>query len=207
MTSTNSSSGVGVIDKAALVLSALEQDPRPLRNSCHSPDWASDGPPCPGCSRAAQDRFVNRDLQGRLSWARAAELSLLAGERIAPRRAAGPVLAHLRDRTGESWRSSSGGRAICVCAWPLRNGPWACATPCRWATLSMRAGSAAQVPPRRSLTACTRDCARRASPPRCCRASAVAAGQSIAAERERGVASDTRTCPRPRYPRGRQRCR
>ena len=144
MTSTNSSSGVGVIDKAALVLSALEAGPASLAELVSLTGLAR-----PTAHRLAvaleYHRFVNRDLQGRFVLGpRLAELSSAAGEdRLLA--AAGPVLAHLRDRTGESAQlfRRQGDLRLCVAAAErpvgLRD-----SVPVG-ATLSMRAGSAAQV--------------------------------------------------------------
>src|SRR5699024_11578345 len=98
---TSNGSGVGVIDKAAMVLSALEAGPAPLAELVSLTGLAR-----PTAHRLAvaleYHRFVNRDLQGRFVLGpRLAELSSAAGEdRLLA--AAGPVLAHLRDRTGES---------------------------------------------------------------------------------------------------------
>ena len=138
MTSTNSSSGVGVIDKAALVLSALEAGPASLAELVSLTGLAR-----PTAHRLAValefHRVVNRVLGPRL-----AELSSAAGEdRLLA--AAGPVLAHLRDRTGESAQlfRRQGDLRLCVAAAErpvgLRD-----SVPVG-ATLSMRAGSAAQV--------------------------------------------------------------
>ena len=99
--STQTGSGVGVIDKASLVLSALEAGPASLAELVTLTGLAR-----PTAHRLAvaleYHRFVGRDLQGRFVLGpRLAELSSAAGEdRLLA--AAGPVLNQLRDRTGES---------------------------------------------------------------------------------------------------------
>src|SRR5690349_9100157 len=102
----DNSSGVGVLDKAALVLSALESGPATLAGLV-----AGTGLARPTAHRLAvaleHHRLVARDMQGRFVLGpRLAELSAAAGEdRLLA--AAGPVLARLRDITGESaqlWR-------------------------------------------------------------------------------------------------------
>src|ERR687898_505084 len=98
--------GVGVLDKAALVLAALEAGPATLAGLV-----AGTGLARPTAHRLAvaleHHRLVARDMQGRFVLGpRLAELSAAAGEdRLLA--AAGPVLARLRDITGESaqlWR-------------------------------------------------------------------------------------------------------
>ncbi|GAB3050226.1 IclR family transcriptional regulator NdgR [Sediminivirga luteola] len=144
MEGMTSGSGVGVIDKASLVLSALEAGPANLAELV-----AGTGLARPTAHRLAvaleYHRLVSRDLQGRFVLGpRLGELSSAAGEdRLLA--AAGPVLARLRDRTGESaqlYRRQGEGR-LCVAAAERPVGlrdyvPVG-------ATLSMQAGSAAQV--------------------------------------------------------------
>lgn len=137
-------SGVGVIDKAALVLSALEAGPASLAELV-----AGTGLARPTAHRLAValefHRLVSRDLQGRFVLGpRLGELSSAAGEdRLLA--AAGPVLTKLRDRTGESAQlfRRQGDSRLCVAAAErpvgLRD-----SVPVG-ATLSMQAGSAAQV--------------------------------------------------------------
>src|ERR1700745_3934933 len=100
------SSGVGVLDKAAVVLRPLEAGASTLAHLVAAPGLAR-----PTAHRLAvaleHHRLVARDLQGRFVLGpRLAELSAAAGEdRLLA--AAGPVLARLRDITGESaqlWR-------------------------------------------------------------------------------------------------------
>src|SRR5690242_3060814 len=94
--SMDNSSGVGVLDKAALVLSALEAGPATLAGLV-----AGTGLARPTAHRLAvaleHHRLVARDMQGRfILGPRLAELSAAAGEdRLLA--AAGPVLARLRD--------------------------------------------------------------------------------------------------------------
>ena len=113
----DNSSGVGVLDKAALVLSALEAGPATLAGLV-----AGTGLARPTAHRLAvaleHHRLVARDMQGRFVLGpRLAELSAAAGEdRLLA--AAGPVLARLRDITGESaqlWRRQ-GEYRVCVAA-------------------------------------------------------------------------------------------
>ena len=95
------SSGVGVLDKAALVLTALEQGPMTLAELVQSTGLAR-----PTAHRLAvaleHHRLVGRDLQGRFVLGpRLVELAAAAGEdRLLA--TAGPILARLRDITGES---------------------------------------------------------------------------------------------------------
>src|SRR3954447_13899155 len=95
------SSGVGVLDKAAVVLGALEAGPATLAQLV-----AATGLARPTAHRLApapgRHRLVGRDMQGRFVLGpRLAELASAAGEdRLLA--AAGPVLAALRDLTGES---------------------------------------------------------------------------------------------------------
>lgn len=140
----DNSSGVGVLDKAATVLGALEAGPATLAQLVAATHLAR-----PTAHRLAvaleHHRFVARDMQGRfILGPRLAELAASAGEdRLLA--AAGSVLLALRDHTGESaqlFRRQSDQR-ICVAAaektMGLRD-----SIPVG-ATLSMLAGSAAQV--------------------------------------------------------------
>ena len=113
----DNSSGVGVLDKAALVLTALESGPATLAGLV-----AGTGLARPTAHRLAvaleHHRLVARDMQGRFVLGpRLAELSAAAGEdRLLA--TAGPVLARLRDITGESaqlWRRQ-GEHRVCVAA-------------------------------------------------------------------------------------------
>ncbi|WGW13042.1 IclR family transcriptional regulator [Saxibacter everestensis] len=140
----DNSSGVGVIDKAATVLSALEAGPASLAELVAATQLAR-----PTAHRLAvaleHHRLVSRDLQGRFVLGpRLAELAAAAGEdRLLA--TAGPVLSTLRDRTAESAQlyRRQGDVRICVAAAErpigLRD-----SIPVG-ATLSMQAGSAAQV--------------------------------------------------------------
>ena len=123
------SSGVGVLDKAALVLSALEAGPATLAQLVSSTGLAR-----PTAHRLAvaleYHRMVARDMQGRfILGPRLQELSSAAGEdRLL--QASMPVLQALRDR-------------VCVAASEREMG-LRDSIPVG-ATLSMSAGSAAQV--------------------------------------------------------------
>jgi DNA-binding IclR family transcriptional regulator len=138
------SSGVGVLDKAAIVLGALEAGPATLAQLV-----AATGLARPTAHRLAvaleHHRLVARDMQGRFVLGpRLAELATAAGEdRLLA--AAGPVLTALRDHTGESaplYRRQADHR-VCVAAaerpMGLRD-----SIPVGMA-LTMKAGSAAQV--------------------------------------------------------------
>lgn len=140
----DNSSGVGVLDKAATVLGALEAGPATLAQLVASTHLAR-----PTAHRLAvaleHHRLVSRDMQGRfILGPRLAELASAAGEdRLLA--AAGPVLTALRDHTNESAQlyRRQGDQRICVAAaerpMGLRD-----SIPVG-ATLSMLAGSAAQV--------------------------------------------------------------
>ncbi|PFG40828.1 IclR family transcriptional regulator [Georgenia soli] len=140
----DNSSGVGVLDKAATVLGALEAGPATLAQLVSATHLAR-----PTAHRLAvaleYHRLVARDMQGRfILGPRLAELASAAGEdRLLA--AAGPVLTALRDHTNESAQlyRRQGDQRICVAAaerpMGLRD-----SIPVG-ATLSMLAGSAAQV--------------------------------------------------------------
>jgi DNA-binding IclR family transcriptional regulator len=138
------SSGVGVLDKAAVVLGALESGPSTLAQLVTATGLAR-----PTAHRLAvaleHHRLVGRDMQGRFVLGpRLGELASAAGEdRLLA--SAGPVLAALRDHTGESAQlfRRQGDQRICVAAaerpMGLRD-----SIPVGSA-LTMLAGSAAQV--------------------------------------------------------------
>lgn len=138
------SSGVGVLDKAAIVLSALEAGPATLAQLVSSTGLAR-----PTAHRLAvaleHHRLVARDMQGRFVLGpRLVELASAAGEdRLLA--AAGPVLGALRDHTNESAQlfRRQGDLRICVASADrpvgLRD-----SIPVG-ATLTMHAGSAAQI--------------------------------------------------------------
>jgi DNA-binding IclR family transcriptional regulator len=140
----DNTSGVGVLDKAAIVLGALEAGPSTLAQLVTATGLAR-----PTAHRLAvaleHHRLVARDLQGRFVLGpRLAELAAAAGEdRLLA--AAGPVLAALRDHSNESAQlfRRQGDQRICVSAAErpvgLRD-----SIPIG-ATLTMLAGSAAQV--------------------------------------------------------------
>ena len=140
----DNTSGVGVLDKAATVLGALEAGPLTLAGLVQATGLAR-----PTAHRLAtaleHHRFVARDLQGRFVLGpRLAELATAAGEdRLLA--AAGPVLTALRDATGESCQlyRRQGEQRICVAAAERLSGLRD--TVPLGAVLSMHAGSAAQV--------------------------------------------------------------
>lgn len=140
----DNSSGVGVLDKAALVLSALESGPATLAGLVGATGLAR-----PTAHRLAvaleHHRMVARDMQGRfILGPRLAELAAAAGEdRLLA--TAGPVLTHLRDVTGESAQlyRRQGDMRICVAAAERLSGLRD--TVPVGSTLTMKAGSSAQI--------------------------------------------------------------
>lgn len=144
MDNSSGSSGVGVLDKAAIVLGALESGPATLAALV-----ATTGLARPTAHRLAvaleHHRLVGRDLQGRFVLGpRLAELAAAAGEdRLLA--AAGPVLVHLRDVTGESAQlyRRAGDLRVCVAAAERVSGLRD--TVPVGSSLPMTAGSAAQV--------------------------------------------------------------
>ncbi|MFC7405457.1 IclR family transcriptional regulator [Georgenia alba] len=140
----DNSSGVGVLDKAATVLGALEAGPATLAQLVAATHLAR-----PTAHRLAvaleHHRLVARDMQGRfILGPRLAELASAAGEdRLLS--AAGPVLTALRDHTNESAQlyRRQGDQRICVAAAERQMG-LRDSIPVG-ATLSMLAGSAAQI--------------------------------------------------------------
>jgi DNA-binding IclR family transcriptional regulator len=140
----DNTSGVGVLDKAALVLSALEPGPQTLAGLVHATGLAR-----PTAHRLAvaleYHRLVARDLQGRFVLGpRLAELAAAAGEdRLIA--AAGPVLSWLLEATGESAQlyRRQGDERICVAAAERLHG-LRDSVPIG-SVLSMQAGSAAQT--------------------------------------------------------------
>ncbi|RCG32206.1 IclR family transcriptional regulator [Sphaerisporangium album] len=140
----DNSSGVGVLDKAVLVLNALEAGPASLAQLVQATGLAR-----PTAHRLAvaleHHRIVSRDTQGRfILGPRLSELSAAAGEdRLLA--VASPVLTQLRDQTGESAQlyRRQGDERVCVAAAERASGlrdtvPVGTALP-------MTAGSAAQV--------------------------------------------------------------
>ncbi|WP_433497664.1 IclR family transcriptional regulator [Sphaerimonospora sp. CA-214678] len=140
----DNSSGVGVLDKAVLVLNALEAGPASLAQLVQATGLAR-----PTAHRLAvaleHHRIVSRDTQGRFVLGpRLSELSTAAGEdRLLA--VAGPVLTQLRDLTGESAQlyRRQGDERVCVAAAERASGlrdtvPVGSALP-------MTAGSAAQI--------------------------------------------------------------
>ncbi|MBD8062997.1 IclR family transcriptional regulator [Oceanitalea stevensii] len=140
----DNSSGVGVLDKAATVLGALEAGPATLAQLVAATHLAR-----PTAHRLAvaleHHRFVARDMQGRfILGPRLNELASAAGEdRLLA--AAGPVLTAVRDHTGESVQlyRRQGDQRICVAAAERQMG-LRDSIPVG-ATLTMSAGSAAQI--------------------------------------------------------------
>ena len=140
----DNTSGVGVLDKAATVLGALEAGPLTLAGLV-----AATGLARPTAHRLAtaleHHRLVARDMQGRFVLGpRLGELATAAGEdRLLA--AAGPVLTTLRDVTGESCQlyRRQGEQRICVAAAERLSGLRD--TVPLGSVISMHAGSAAQV--------------------------------------------------------------
>lgn len=140
----DNASGVGVLDKAAIVLGALEAGPQTLAGLV-----AATGLTRPTAHRLAcaleHHRLVTRDMNGRfVLGARIVELASAAGEDKLLA-AAGPVLYALRDATGESAQlyRRQGDQRMCVAAAERMTGLRD--TVPVGAVLSMQAGSAAQV--------------------------------------------------------------
>ena len=140
----DNSSGVGVLDKAALVLSALETGPTTLAGLVTATGLAR-----PTAHRLAvaleHHRLVSRDLQGRfILGPRLAELASAAGEdRLLA--TAGPVLSRLRDITGESAQLFRRQGDMRVCAAAAERPAGLRETIPVGSQLTMAAGSAAQV--------------------------------------------------------------
>jgi len=138
------SSGVGVLDKAALVLSALESGPTTLAGLVSATGLAR-----PTAHRLAvaleHHRLVGRDLQGRFVLGpRLTELAAAAGEdRLLA--TAGPILARLRDITSESAQLFRRQGEYRVCAAAAERPSGLRDTIPVGSTLTMTAGSAAQV--------------------------------------------------------------
>jgi len=140
----DNSSGVGVLDKAALVLGALEAGPQSLAGLVQATGLAR-----PTAHRLAvaleHHRLVTRDVQGRFVLGpRVGELAAAAGEdRLLA--AAAAVLAQLRDLTGESAQlyRRQGEQRVCVGAAERLSGLRD--TVPIGSVLTMQAGSAAQV--------------------------------------------------------------
>ena len=140
----DNSSGVGVLDKAATVLNALEAGPATLATLVQTTGLAR-----PTAHRLAvaleHHRLVARDLQGRFVLGpRLNEIATAAGEdRLLA--AAGPILAKLRDITGESAQlyRRQGDQRVCVAAAERLSGLRD--TVPVGSALTMAAGSAAQV--------------------------------------------------------------
>ncbi|MEX3609665.1 IclR family transcriptional regulator [Rothia sp. LK2588] len=140
----STSSGVGVLDKAAFILNCLESGPATLSQLVEATGLAR-----PTAHRLAvalaHHRLVARDVQGRFMLGpRLGELSSAAGEdRLIA--ASGSVLNHLRNVTGESSQvyRRQGDWRVCVASAErpigLRD------TIPVGTQLSMKAGSAAQV--------------------------------------------------------------
>ena len=143
-TSDANASGVGVIDKASYVLAALEAGPQTLTQLVTATHRAR-----PTAHRLAValefHRFVARDSQGRFVLGpRLGELASAAGEdRLLA--SANPVLVALRDHTGESAQlyRRQGEQRVCVAA-AERSIGLRDSIPIGL-TLSMKAGSAAQI--------------------------------------------------------------
>ena len=140
----DNSSGVGVLDKAAVVLAALEAGPVTLAGLV-----AATGLARPTAHRLAvaleHHRLVARDLQGRFVLGpRLGELSAAVGEdRLLV--VAGPILHRLREISGESAQlyRRQGDQRVCVAAAERMTGLRD--TVPIGSALTMHAGSAAQV--------------------------------------------------------------
>jgi len=144
----DNSSGVGVLDKAASVLAAVESGPATLAQLV-----AATGLARPTTHRIAvaleHHRLLARDVQGRfILGPRVAELASAAGEdRLLA--VSQPILAQLRDVTGESaqlYRLAGGkGTDVRVCVAAAERASGLRDTVPVGAALPMTAGSAAQI--------------------------------------------------------------
>lgn len=137
-------SGVGVLDKAAAVLSALETSPLTLAGLVTATGLAR-----PTAHRLAvaleHHRFVGRDLQGRFTLGtRLVELAGSAAEDPLLT-TAGPILTRLRDITGESAQLFHRQGDVRICSAAVERPSGLRDTVPLGAQLSMTAGSAAQV--------------------------------------------------------------
>jgi DNA-binding IclR family transcriptional regulator len=138
------SSGVGVVDKSVALLSALEAGPASLATLV-----TLTGLPRPTAHRLAvaleRHRLVGRDLEGRFVLGpRLGELASAGGEdRLIA--CAAPILAKLRDTTGESTQlyRRQGDLRVCVAAAEMPSGLRT--TVPIGTRLPLTAGSAAQV--------------------------------------------------------------
>ena len=138
------SSGVGVLDKASALLDALEENPLTLAGLV-----AATGLARPTAHRLAvaleHHRFVGRDLQGRFVLGpRLVELADSASEDplVAT---ANPILARLRDITGESAQLYRRQGDVRICAAAVERPSGLRDTIPVGAQLPMTAGSGAQV--------------------------------------------------------------
>jgi DNA-binding IclR family transcriptional regulator len=141
--SVDKSSGVGVLDKSVLVLASLEAGPATLGMLVDRTGLAR-----PTAHRLAvaleHHGLVARDSEGRFVLGpRLGELAAAAGDVLLA--AAGPVLARLRDQTGESAQlyRRRGDMRVCVAAAERASGLRD--TVPVGSVLPMTAGSAAQV--------------------------------------------------------------
>jgi len=140
----NSSSGVGVLDKAVSVLAVAESGPATLAQLV-----AATGLARPTTHRIAvaleHHRLLARDVQGRfILGPRIAELASAAGEdRLLA--VAQPVLTQLRDATGESAQLYRRQADVRVCVAAAERASGLRDTVPVGAALPMTAGSAAQV--------------------------------------------------------------
>ena len=140
----DSNSGVGVLDKAAHILDALESGPLTLAGLVVATGFAR-----PTTHRLAMalehHRYIARDLSGRfILGPRLGELAVAAGEdRLTA--VANPILLALRDATKESAQlyRRQGDHRICVAAAERMTGLRD--TVPVGSTMTMQAGSAAQV--------------------------------------------------------------
>jgi DNA-binding IclR family transcriptional regulator len=138
------SSGVGVLDKSVAIFSALETGPLSLAGLC-----AATGLPRPTAHRLAvaleRHRLVTRDGESRFVLGPRLRELAAAGSHDELLDAAAPVLARLRDTTGESTQlyRRQGDVRVCVAAAELPSGLRN--TVPLGSRLPLTAGSAAQV--------------------------------------------------------------
>ena len=192
----DNSSGVGVLDKAAIVLGALEAGPSTLAQlvTAHRSGPADRAPArgrarAPPARRPATCRAASSSARG---WPSSPRPPARTGCSPPP----GPVLGALRDHTGESAQlfRRQGDQRICVAA---------AERPGRPARLDPGRGHACPCwparPPRscwpgRSPTGCTAACTARSSPRPPCPASAAGAGPRASASASRASPRCRRRC-------------
>ena len=138
--SDESGSGVGVLDKAAAVLGALESGPQTLAQLVTILTWHVQPPTAWPHSGLTGSWLAT--CKAVLFWDHAWVNSPLPPEKSPACRRHTPCSWRCVTPASHRLFRRQGDQRICVAA---ASAPWACATRFRWATLSMKAGSTAQV--------------------------------------------------------------